>query len=284
MNSVATFGMAHGAAGEGPARPAEPGTRSGLDTVGSTSPSILSKAFAILETFTRDRGVLSLSQISRRSGLPKSTVHRVVKMLVELGAVARHGEDYRLGPRMFSFGSRSAEIVLRETAMPHLISLATQTGHLVQLGVLRERDVLYLAKVGGRGSLNPVPVGDRLEAHMTALGKAVLAYSDEEAVRQVVDGGLARRTPATITDPGALAATLADVRSRRVATDREEAVRGLHCVAAPILSGGRAVAAVSVAFPAALGSGQAFTGMLLEVANRISRCLRHTDTVTSRVG
>ncbi|MGW3634719.1 IclR family transcriptional regulator [Streptomyces sp. NPDC005122] len=282
MDSPVALEGARDAAAGWSTTPSEHSARVEAGAVQSASPSILSKAFAILETFTQDRGVLSLSQISRSSRLPKSTVHRVIKMLVKLGAVARHGEDYRLGPRMFSFGSRSAEIALREVAMPHLLSLATRTRHLVQLGVLRERDILYLAKVGGQGSLNPVPVGDRLAAHTTALGKAILAFSGEEAVLALADGGLARRTPTTITDHGVLAAALAEVRSRRMATDREEAVRGLHCVAAPILTGGRAVAAISIAFPATLGSGQAFTSALQETATRLSRALQHADTVISR--
>lgn len=57
-----------------------------------------------------------------------------------------------------------------------------------------------------------------------------------------------------------------------MATDREEAVRGLHCVSAPVLSASGPVVAVSNAFSAALGSAQASTGMLRRAANRISRC------------
>lgn len=261
------------------AEPDLPSPSGGTELAGGTSSSILGKAFAILETFNRDRGLMNLSQISRRSGLPKSTAHRVVKMLVELDALARHGEDYRLGPRMFSFGSRSAEIALREYSMPHLVAVATQCRQLVQLGVLRDRDILYLAKVGGRGALNPVPVGDRLDAHVTALGKAILAFSEPEAVRGVMEGPLARHTRATITEPDALSATLSEVRGDRVATDREECIDGLRCVAVPIFSGAEVVAAVSVSYPAPLGSGRAFVGPLQTAATRISRSLRRGDAM-----
>ncbi|MFJ6701234.1 MULTISPECIES: IclR family transcriptional regulator [unclassified Streptomyces] len=253
------------------------------EPLGGGSSSILWKAFAILGVFDRDRNLLTLSEISRRSGLPKSTAHRVIKMLVELGALARGGEDYRLGPLMFSFGSRSGEIVLREVAMPHLVQAATRTGHLVQLGVLRGRDVLYLAKVGGRGSLNPVPVGDRLEAHMTALGKAILAFSDERTVATVLDGPLARRTPATVTDRQALSGALSQALARRIATDRQEAVPGLHCLAVPIVTRGRAAAAISVCFPASVGSGEQFVPVLQETSARIARALLQTDALEARV-
>lgn len=268
------YGTGRAAAVEGlPAR------HVGAELAGGTSSSILGKAFAILETFNRDRGLMNLSQISRRSGLPKSTAHRVVKMLVELDALARHGEDYRLGPRMFSFGSRSAEIALRDHSMPHLVAVATQCRQLVQLGVLRDADVLYLAKVGGQGALNPVPVGDRLDAHVTALGKAILAFSEPEAVRTVTSGPLTRHTRATITDPDQLIRTLAKVRGEKVATDDEECINGLRCIAVPIFSGPQAVAAVSVSYPSSLGSGRAFVGPLQTAATRISRSLRRTDAL-----
>ncbi|MFJ8003930.1 IclR family transcriptional regulator [Streptomyces fagopyri] len=253
------------------------------EQLGGGSSSILWKAFAILGAFDRDRNLLTLSEISRRSSLPKSTAHRVVKMLVELGALARAGEDYRLGPLMFSFGSRSGEIVLREVAMPHLVQAATRTGHLVQLGVLRGRDILYLAKVGGRGSLNPVPVGDRLEAHMTALGKAILAFSDEQTVATVLDAPLARRTHASVTDRETLSAVLSQTRARRVAVDRQEAVLGLHCLAVPIVTRGRAAAAISVCFPASVGSGEEFVPVLRETSARIARGLLQTDALDARV-
>ncbi|MEU4169229.1 IclR family transcriptional regulator [Streptomyces sp. NPDC026665] len=259
-----------------------PGAREG-ERLGGGASSILWKAFAILGAFDRDRNLLTLSEISRRSGLPKSTAHRVVKMLVELGALTRGGEDYRLGPLMFSFGSRSAEIVLREVAMPHLVQAATRTGHLVQLGVLHGRDILYLAKVGGRGSLNPVPVGDRLEAHMTALGKAILAFSDEQTVAAVLDGPLTRRTPATVTDRETLSGVLSQARARRVAADRQEAVPGLHCLAVPIVTRGRAAAAISVCFPASVGDGERFVPVLQETSGRIARALLHTDALAARV-
>ncbi|MFD4788912.1 IclR family transcriptional regulator C-terminal domain-containing protein [Streptomyces sp. NPDC058459] len=131
--------------------------------------------------------------------------------------------------------------------------MATQYRQLARLGMLRDRDILYLAKAGGRGALNPMPVGDRLDAHVTALGEAILAFSEPEAVRGVMAGPLTRHTRTTITDPDALATTLAEVRGDRVATDREECIDGLRRVAVPVLSGAEVVAAVSVSHPASLG-------------------------------
>jgi DNA-binding IclR family transcriptional regulator len=101
--------------------------------------SILSKAFAILGAFTHGSRTLSLSQISRLSGIPKSTTHRVLSMLVELGAVERGGTEYRVGDVMFSYGSRSLEVALRGAALPHLEMLHHQTRQVVHFAVPASR-------------------------------------------------------------------------------------------------------------------------------------------------
>lgn len=245
------------------------------DGTGAGTPSILWKAFAILDTFEGDRPSLSLGRISRNSRLPKSTAHRVIGMLVELGALERAGEEYRMGPTMFSYGTRSPQIALRDTAAPHVRRLAATTGQVVQLAVLRGHEVLYLDKVGGRGSLTPIGVGDRLGAHMTALGKAMLAFSAADIVHNVLDRPLERRTPATITDAAAMAAELIAVRDRHVAVDREEVRAGLRCVGVPVLVSGKAIAAISIAYPATGGSGHTFVGALHDTAAHIARSLDH---------
>src|SRR5258708_20662359 len=81
--------------------------------------SILSKAFAILGAFTHGSRTLSLSQISRLSGIPKSTTHRVLAMLVNLGAVERGGTEYRMGDVMFSYGSASPPLPPRSVPLHH---------------------------------------------------------------------------------------------------------------------------------------------------------------------
>ena len=84
-----------------------------------------------------------------------------------------------------------------------------------------------------------------MPAHCTALGKVMLAYAGDEEIERVISGGLEPRTERTIVDAAALREELVQVRRRGVAYDREEACRGVACVAAPIRGSGRAVAAVS---------------------------------------
>jgi DNA-binding IclR family transcriptional regulator len=239
--------------------------------------SILGKAFAILGAFSHGPRMLSLSQISRLSGVPKSTTHRVLAMLVELGAVDRSGTEYRMGDVMFSYGSRSAEVALRGAALPHLESLLLQTRQVVHFAVLRKQEVLYLERLSTSSVISPATVGDRLPAHLTGVGKALLAYASAETIRRYLDRRLTARTDASITSPDALRHELAGIGSLGVAFDHAEAARGLHCVAAPVRIGGRAVAAVSVAYPSSAGSGQTLIEPVRTAAAGIARSLPLDD-------
>src|SRR5882757_6646134 len=166
--------------------------------------SILGKAFAILGAFTHGPRMLSLSQISRRSGVPKSTAHRVLAMLVELGAVERSGTEYRIGDMMFSYGSRSPEVALRAAALTHLESLLLQTRQTVHFAVLRKQEILYLEQLSTGTVISPATVGGRLPAHLTGAGKALLAHASADTVNHYLNRRLIARTEASITNPDSL--------------------------------------------------------------------------------
>jgi len=217
--------------------------------------------------------MLSLSQISRRSGVSKSTTHRVLAMLVELGAIERSGTEYRMGAVMFSYGSRSPEVALRDAALAHLESLLLLTRQTVHFAVLRKQEVLYLERLTTSPVISPATVGGCLPAHLTGVGKVLLAHASTETVNRYLDRRLIARTEASITKPDSLRHELAHIRNQGVAFDRAEAARGLHCVAAPVRVGGRAVAAVSVAYPSNVGSGQALIEPVRTAATRIARSL-----------
>jgi DNA-binding IclR family transcriptional regulator len=239
--------------------------------------SILGKAFAILGAFSHGPRILSLSQISRLSGVPKSTTHRVLAMLVELGAVERSGTEYWMGDVMFSYGSRSPEVALRGAALPHLESLLLQTRQVVNFAVLRKQEVLYLERLNTSSVISPATVGGRLPAHLTGVGKALLAYASAETVNRYLDRRLTARTDASITSPDSLRHELARIRNLGIAFDHAEAAHGLNCVAAPVRIGGRAVAAVSVAYPSSAGSGQILIEPVRTAAARIARSLPLDD-------
>lgn len=208
-------------------------------TVAEVEPSrsVLRRAFSILDAFEAGDTELSLTAIAQRAGLPKPTVFRMAHDLVSWGALERGAQGgYRLGVRLFVLGERvPRHRDLRETAMPFLEDLYEATHENVNLGVLHDSEVLYLARVTGHRSSDVVlRVGNCLPAHSTSIGKALLAYSDGAVVRAVVAAGLARLTPNTIVLPGPLTRALRQVVERGYATNCEETHRGVVSVAAPV--------------------------------------------------
>ena len=215
--------------------------------VESTTPSaVIDRVSLVLDTFDGP-GRLTLAQVVRRTGLPRSSAHRMLERLVQLRWLRRSGRDYELGMRLVELGSLAVhQDRLHRAATPLLHDLHRATGLVVHLAVLDGSDVVYLEKIGDRmAAAIPTRVGGRQPAHCAAVGKAMLAYNEEA---DVVDLGT-RKTKYSISTPAQLTAELAKVRAHGVAFDREESLAGFGCVAAAIGAPGEAVAAVSVCGP-----------------------------------
>ena len=222
-------------------------TVNALATVEQATPSaVIDRISLVLDAFDGP-GRLTLAQIVRRTGLPRSSAHRMLERLVQLRWLRRSGRDYELGMRLVELGSLAVhQDRLVRAASPLLGELHRATGLVVHLAVLDGAYVVYLEKVGDRmiGAI-PTRVGGRQPAHCTAVGKAILAYSDEEAEVDLQ----VRKTKYSISSSSQLAVELAKVRAHGIAFEREESLLGFGCVAAPIGSPGEAVAAVSVCGP-----------------------------------
>ncbi|HVV22655.1 MAG TPA: IclR family transcriptional regulator [Pseudonocardiaceae bacterium] len=221
--------------------------------------SVGDRMLLILDTVATSPGEIGLSELARRTGLKKATVHRLATDLVAHRMLERGGYGYRLGLHLFELGEHvPASRRLRATALPYMADLLTATGEIVQLGVLDGTDVVYIEKLTGRQSASaPSAVGVRLPAYCTGLGKAILAFSHESAVDRVLAAPMPAHTSTTITDPARFRRELERIRDTGVAYDREEGTRGIACVAAPIVvesyvgrDGHRAVAGLSVTGPA----------------------------------
>lgn len=227
-----------------------PRTRKSEESEPTTS---VTKALQLLDAFRGAAGALGVSELARRSGLPKSTAFRLLGTLESSGYVERVGRAYQLAWRLFELGngvSACRPRGLRDVAIPFLSDLQARTKLVTQLAVLDDGDVIYLEKIRCHESVRiPSNVGGRVPANCCGLGKAMLAFSDPETIRDVVERGLARRTPYSIVDPGRFVAELRRIHASGLAVDREEVALGLTCVAAPIMYEGRAIAAVSISSP-----------------------------------
>lgn len=211
----------------------------------------LEKANDVLQTIAESPSALKLIDLSKRLGINKSSMFSLLATMETLQWVTKEADGtYSLGSRIGSFGTAFFK---QFSLIERFHKEASVTKHAIretiQLAKLEGGEVLYLAK-----EEMPSPVrlatepGKKLPAYATALGKAMLAWLDEEAFAAALPNeelGPAL-TAHTLRSRRELQAQLAEVRERGVAFDLQEAVMGFCCVAAPVRdAGGRVVAAIS---------------------------------------
>lgn len=212
----------------------------------------LERALDILDAFTLATPELTITKLAERTGLPKSTVIRLVSILIERRYLERpaDAESVRIGVRAFEVGSVYIQSTsLEAEARPIMARLAEQTGQTANLGILDGRDVVHLAVAAPDRPLRYwATIGKREEAHYTGLGKVLMAaLRDEELARFFEAGELARKTAKTLVEPAALRAELERTRARGYGIDDEESNLGIYCIAAPIVDHeGAVIAAISI--------------------------------------
>ena len=236
------------------------------------SNSVLGKLTLLLDAFSFEHPDLSLSELVRRSGLHKPTVHRLCAELLHWGYLERHGTRYRLGIRLFEIGQRvSDQGLLRDAARPVMAELQRASGGVVHLSVRSGTEVLYVEKITGRAQVQPSRIAGRMPMHCTASGKVLLAYSDQDVLQNVLVAGLRRLTPYTITLPARLAKALAQVRVAGYAKEFEETRRGYLSVAAPVRgAAGDVAAALSLTVPTVRADVPALARAVLRGAAEVS--------------
>lgn len=214
----------------------------------------VAKAFNIIETLaSRSEEGISLIELSASLEMPKSTMHRYLATLLELRLAERLSSDrYRLGTKVIELaGSFLVSSDLRKESEAILEQIAEKTGETVHLAVPSGGEVVYIAKVESKHTMRMFShIGSRLPMHCTALGKSILAFSDDERIQEVLPELSKPRTPNSITTEQGLMEDLARIRSQGFAIDNEENETGIRCVGAPILDyTGKAIAAMSISGP-----------------------------------
>jgi IclR family acetate operon transcriptional repressor len=237
--------------------------------------SSLRRALALLDAFSGERRELSVRQLAERSGVTRSTAHRLARELVEWGGLERTPGGLRLGVKLFELGAMApSPTSLREAAVPYLHTLHEVTQLTANLAVREGDEIVYLEKISARELRVPhTRLGGRGTLHATALGKAILAFS-KDVDCDALAPTMTRLTAHTITEPAALRRELMRVRGQRVAYDVEESKEGLFCVAAPIMSeAGAVIGAASVTGATALAHAERFAPTVMATAAAISRTL-----------
>jgi DNA-binding IclR family transcriptional regulator len=246
-----------------------------------SSVQAIDRAFAVLDVL--GGGPLGVTEVSARTGLPKSTAARLLSTLVGLAAVEQvpGGTDYRLGPRLLALSAGLGAVrTLTQVARPELEALASETGEAVGLSIREGSTVHYIDQAD---SPQPVVVrdwtGTRLPLHPVSSGRVFLAAMTRAELDAALRGPLERFTPATIVDPEALRGLLREVVRDGVAWTADEYAEGITSVAAPVVDGaGEVVAAIHVhgpsyRFPSDVPR-ERIEAALRAAAARVSRRLR----------
>lgn len=241
--------------------------------------SSIDKALTVLDAFAGSSATLRIADIAERTGMPKSTVHRLLATMVAHGYIRKSGIHYRLGERTFELGHH-AQVGpvrdLRNIAHPYVAELFATTRQTIHLAVLSGTDVLYVEKMRGlSGPDIPTQTGRRRPAHSTGVGKALIAFGTPDDLRNALRSNLLRFTAYTVATARGMEQSIARIREAGIAVDREESFLGVTCVAAPVIDRrtGTAVAAMSISGSTSGGSPMRYRAVLEKTAEQLSRAL-----------
>jgi IclR family transcriptional regulator, KDG regulon repressor len=205
---------------------------------GASSPAVVT-AFRLLDLLIQRPGGARLSDLARDLDLPKSSALRILATMCQIGVVRRDEGtgNYQTGTRLLDYAKVPLNFdmdLVREfyrVAEP----VHAELNETIQLAVLAAADVMFIARIDSTKVVRLVTqIGRRLPAHATAVGKAILAFSDAAEVDRIIAAGLPRLTANTITDPAAFRAELGRARRDGYATESEESSPNLSCVSAPV--------------------------------------------------
>lgn len=241
------------------------------------------RAVEVLNILAGHPSGLSLTDLARTSGVPMTTLHRLLGVLRTASLVAETASGlYVVGSGAVVLGRAFLDgLDLREVARPEMSRLVAQTSETCHLGILASVHIVYIEKID---SPHPVRmysrVGGTNPAVTTAIGRAILAHSPASVVDEVVDGS--RRLFGDGVRAEDVHAVLDQVRRDGYSTDLQDNELGICCVGAPVLDhSGRVVAGISLSTPATRFDRErlAETGqMVRDTAVRISTGLGWRDT------
>jgi IclR family KDG regulon transcriptional repressor len=245
----------------------------------------LARGLKILDLIADAEGALGITEIANLLHLDKSTVSRLVKTLVNYDYVQPHS-----GSRRYVLGKRVRQISwhylnrmpVREKAKPYLYRLVEQTGECAHTAVYSSGKALMIDDVEAEASLRVVGgIGRLIPLHCTAVGKALLAFSDLP-----LPASLNRETERTITDHAALCAHLDEIREQGYALDDEEHQEGVRCLAAPVYDYmGAAVATIGISGPSVRVTNDRIPDLaraVLAAARELSDDLRAMAAINGR--
>ena len=216
--------------------------------------SSVTSALLVLKVFSEEEAEIGISNLAKRLGLAKSTVHRLAVTLASEGFLEQNPDNgrYRLGLSLFALGALvRRRMNVSNEARPLLGALRDKTQEAVHLAILAQTSIIYLYNLESSQAIGIRSyIGTRKPAFCTAEGRALLAFAAPTVLNAVIAEGLVERTPKTSTEPAALRRALEETRQSGYAVDDEESEVGMRGLAAPIRDiSGKVIAAVGLAGP-----------------------------------
>ena len=207
----------------------------------------------ILKLVSKNPEGITLDDICEKLELPKTSAYDIVTTLAEMGMVnvdRGQRQRYTIGLTAYRIGiNYTNNLDFISVIEPELRAFAKEVGKTVFFGVRSDHDVVYICKAEPENPIiTTATVGTKNPMYCTSLGKAILAFSDEETVRQVINRiKFRQKTDRTIMDRASLLAELDRVRQNGYAFDAREMEEHMECVGAPVFGPDGSVAgAISV--------------------------------------
>jgi IclR family transcriptional regulator, pca regulon regulatory protein len=210
----------------------------------------IERGLAVIATLGHPGPGLTVADVARAIGVTRASARRTLLTLEQLGYLRCDEHRFTLTPKLLDVGhGYRAGLALPDIARPHLQQLMEATDEFCSVSVLDRDETLCVARVAPARIMSvAMPVGTRLPAYATCVGRVLLAALDTDEL----DGYLQRvelhaLTPATVASAPALRRELDRVRRQRFAVVDQELERGLYSAAAPIHdTAGRVIAAANV--------------------------------------
>ena len=240
------------------------------------------RSLAIIEEIKRRNGA-GVTELANHFGFSKSTVHDHLTTLVQTKYLYQEGDEYNIGLRFLSLGGYAREQrELFEIAKSEIDDLADETGESAKFVVEEYGRGVYLYQSRGEKAVRTDShVGTRVYLHSCGVGKAILAHLPDERVEAIIgEYGLPGWTKYTITEETALYEELERIKERGVAIDNEERIRGLRCVAAPVIKDDEVLGSISVSGPTKRFNDESVIDELAGLVQDTSRVIEINATYT----
>lgn len=210
------------------------------------------RVLKVLLTLSSDTIGLTLTEISEKTDIPKSTLSAILRTLLEMQFISVNElNQYMIGVNCFKVGENFLKSIDGiEIIRNYMKEIVSECNEICQLGILNRNKVLYIEKIDPLRSIKLVSsVGMHLPAHSTALGKALLSQYDNKYIRNLINDDMEKLTDNTITDLDKLINDIEQARIKGFASEVGESSEGVECIAVPLSNNGITFAAISISIP-----------------------------------